>query len=119
MMLSHEHGHNRQYQILGFLRYFLGIGYPSIFNANLPLEDRPFTHYYAQPWEIHADFLAGLLGQRKDPDGTLQHSAKALLLGLAYFAHLESLRGWDFFNFVRNDLYAFRNHDFSLIKDGG
>jgi hypothetical protein len=112
-MLSHEHGHNLQYQRLGFERFLWGIGIPSAFNAERQRNGLLTVPYYNQPWEIHADLLGGTLGAYGRT-----HTAEALLLGLAYFAHLESLQGMDLFNFIRNDLWAFMNHDFSILKEG-
>ena len=115
-LLGHEHAHNIQLQPLGIGRWWLGIRLPSLINA-----DRGFQPYFRQPWEIHADMLAGIIGDRPDVDidgyGNYipQHTTNALLLGLAYFhfistAHIQELR---------DNVMAFANHDFSAIKDGG
>ncbi|MBO7518865.1 MAG: hypothetical protein J6T31_07120 [Methanobrevibacter sp.] len=61
--LKHEHGHQKQSQILGWL-YLIIIGIPSIlgnlwdrvFHKNWPTLDRE-AWYYKQPWEAWADKL--------------------------------------------------------------
>ena len=105
-VLRHEHGHFLEYQQLGFLRYFLGIGYPSLTNPS-------FKPYFNQPWEVHADMIA-------DNFFRDSHTVEAIALGFAYFEHLYGIRSFgDWFNFLRRDLWDFANHDLSALKQDG
>ena len=98
-LVRHEYGHFLEYQQLGFLKYFVGIGIPSLTN-NL----RKTRPYFNQPWEIHADMLAGI--------NRPEHTAEDLELGKLYFEYLKSS---SFFSIVKNVL-NFTNHDLSAIK---
>jgi len=112
-LLGHEHAHNIEYQMLGFLRFTLGIAIPSLFNAGRDSSLIPGS-YFNQPWEIHADMLAGLIGYRLDRDGNIYHTTNALLLGLAYFHFISTASISD----LLDNVSAFKNHDFSAIKEG-
>jgi len=109
MLLSHEHGHNLQLQELGYGRWWLGIARPSMYNAN-----RGFQPYMRQPWEIHADILAGVRRfDDIDPRNSV-HTTNSLLLGLAYFHFISTAPILE----LEDNLMAFRRHDFSAIKEG-
>ena len=81
----HESGHFSEFQFLGPLRYFVGIGLPSK-NSTLPSGD---IRYFQQPWEIIADILGGV--DRVDPAS-----------GLSHFTMPYILRGLRYFDFVNN-----------------
>ena len=52
-VLRHEYGHTKQLQELGFVKYTIDIGIPSM----LDLGD---GDYYSKPWEITADIYGGV-----------------------------------------------------------
>jgi len=108
--LRHEHGHFLEYHELGFLTYYLGIGFMSVVNAQRG-HSREF--YLNQPWEINADILAGVMRDF--------HDADAIALGELYFMHLQSIggitgdTGW--FIFLTRDMWDFVNHNFTAIQE--
>ena len=106
-VLSHEHGHYLDYKQLGFFRFFLGIGLPSMINASRKPGKRPFDHYYNQPWEIRADILAKI--------DRNEHTGEAIALSEAYHEHLKSIKGRNWFKFLFKDLRNFINHDFTAL----
>jgi len=99
-LVRHEHGHFLEYQQLGFLKYAVGVGIPSLIN-NL----RKTRPYYKQPWEINADLLAGV--HRSD-----EHTEEAIEQGKRYFEYLKSS---SFFSIFKN-VWNFINHDLSAVK---
>jgi len=99
-LVRHEYGHFLEYQQLGFLKYLVGIGIPSLTN-NL----RKTRPYFNQPWEINADMLAGI--------NRPEHTAEDIELGKLYFEYLKSS---SFFSIVGN-VWNFTNHDLSAITD--
>ena len=106
--LCHEHGHYLDYKDLGFFKYFLGIGLPSVINAKRKPEKRRIAGYYNQPWEYRADNLAEV---SRD-----EHTEEALALSDAYYSYLKSLRGVKWFTFLFKDLCAFIRHDFKALE---
>ena len=105
--LLHEHGHYLAYKKLGFFRFFLGIGLPSMINASKAPKKRRIVGYYNQPWETGADLLANI--SRKE------HTKEAIALSEAYDRYLESIRGRRWFRFLFKDLWKFIKHDFSAL----
>jgi len=106
-LLRHEHGHFLEYQELGILMYYVAIGLPSVINYRRGVRG---TAYNNQPWEIHADMLAGVIREG--------HTDEAIALGEIYNQHIQSIRGLygdlGFFRFLW-DLRDFINHDLSSI----
>jgi len=106
--LRHEHGHYLDYKDLGFFKFFLGIGLPSVINASKKPEKRRIVGYYNQPWEIRADNLAGVTRD--------EHTEEAHALSDAYYKYLKFLRVTGWFEFLFKDLWAFIRHDFKALE---
>ena len=100
-LIRHEHGHFLEYQQLGFLKYFAGIGIPSLVN-NI----RKTRPYFNQPWEVNADMLAGI-------HRSGEHTKEGIELGARYFEYLNSS---SFFSIIGN-VRDFTNHNLSALKD--
>ena len=105
-ILMHENGHFQEYQELGFWRYFLGIGVPSLVNSlrydRLRAANPGFV-YAHQPWEIGAEVRGGVV----DPNypGNSQALQEAIERGERYFAHIESISGISgWWRFLRHEL---------------
>ena len=103
--LDHEHGHYLDYKCLGFFRYFIGIGLPSLINASRKPVNRRIDGYYNQPWEYHADERTGIARD--------EHTNEASDLSGLYYNYLLSVKGRKWFRFLFRDLWKFINHDFS------
>ena len=99
-VIRHEYGHFLEYQQLGFMKYIVGIGIPSLVN-NI----RKTRPYFNQPWEVNADMLAGI----HRPD---EHTEEGIRQGKLYFEHLKSN---GFFSIVRN-VRDFTNHNLSALN---
>ena len=107
-LIGHESYHYYgQYQRLGPLLYFTGIGLPSIINASR--SGFGFWAYGQQPWEVHASVAGG----RDQPQNVRD-------LGDSYMQYLERPRRLDeWFDFFFVELPAIINHDFSSFDDSG
>ena len=99
--IRHEWGHYVQYRKLGFMRYFLGIGLPSLLNGKVPLKA-----YYMQPWEITADLYGKVLRD---------HSLEATAVGQRYLAYLISIRGGAAWLAFGRALTGIIRHDMSVL----
>jgi len=108
ILLLHEHGHYLDYKQLGFFRYFLGIGLPSIINAKKKPQKRRIVGYYNQPWEAHADIRSNV---RRN-----EHTPEALTLSEAYYEYIASIKGKKWFKFLFKDLWKFIAHDFTALE---
>jgi len=97
--LRHEHGHFLERQELGFWRYYFGVGIPSLFNADT-------SPYFNQPWEVHADMLAGIHRG--------EHTLEGIAMGMLYYEHLQNT---SIFSTIWNTI-NFTNHNLSTIKEG-
>ena len=53
-VIRHEYGHTKQLALLGFIKYTVCIGIPSLFQLS---DDEV---YYRRPWEITADLYGGV-----------------------------------------------------------
>ena len=100
-LIRHEYGHFLEYRQLGFMKYIVGIGIPSLVN-NI----REIHPYFNQPWEVNADMLAGIYR----PD---EHTMEGIELGKRYFQHLNSS---SFISIVRN-VRDFTNHNLTAIEE--
>jgi len=100
-LVRHEHGHYLEYQQLGYLKYLVGIGIPSV--VNYFRKTRP---YFNQPWEINADMLVGI----ERPD---EHTTAGVELGKRYYEYLNAN---SLFSIIGN-MGKFINHDLSVIKE--
>jgi len=100
-LVRHEHGHYLEYQELGFFKYLVGIGIPSLVN-NI----RKTRPYYNQPWEVHADVVAGI-------ERPKEHTVEGVEQGERYYEHLKSS---NIFSLIGN-VQDFTNHDLSMIED--
>ena len=109
-LLRHEHGHFLEYQELGLIMYYLGIGFMSFVNFQ---RDHSRDFYTNQPWEIHADILAEII--------RTAHTQEARELGELYFQQLQSISGvygdTGWLRFLLVDMWNFVNHDFSAIRE--
>lgn len=108
VVLQHEHGHYLDYRELGFFRYFIGIGLPSIINAKRKPVKRLIVGYYNQPWEAHADVRAGV--------SRTEHTPEALVLCEAYYKYIASIKGKKWFKFLFKDIWKFIAHDFTALE---
>ena len=57
MVLRHERGHSTQVEILGLQTYASTVAAPSIQGY---LKGLTYEEYYRQPWELYANFFAGI-----------------------------------------------------------
>ena len=109
-LFLHEHGHFREYQILGFTRFMAGIGIPSILNFN----NRDWMgdlHYNNQPWEINAEIFGGVLDRNNG------RTNQDIMLGGAYFAYLYLMNGSDgWAHFAQNYADIVTHQDFSAFN---
>ena len=108
--LLHEHGHFLDYKKLGFFKYFLGIGLPSLINASRKPEKRRIKGYYNQPWEFNADVQTGIVRD--------EHTKKTSALSKAYYGYLSSIKRFKWFKFLFKDLKNIINHDFTACLTG-
>jgi len=107
-LLSHEHGHFLEYQQLGFLNYITGIGLPSLINNILTN-----ANYNNQPWEVHADMLAGVY-RAFDPLEGEGHTLEGIALGMLYNEFLQSAGLIS----IGSNLWDFTTHNLSTVKEG-
>ena len=102
----------------------MGIGLPSLRNSrNSDLRPRcrfnpenPMPYHY-QPWEVHADMIAGIYRPRYYENGELRerrHSIEGIALGLLYLEYLNS----NSFLTIAGNMWDFSEHNFSAIKEG-
>ena len=63
--------------------------------------------YNNQPWEVHADMVAGIYRFR-------EHTIEGIAMGLLYFDHIRDAS----LSSLIGNRQDFSNHNFSAIKEG-
>jgi hypothetical protein len=105
-LLRHEHGHYIDYQDLGFCRYMITMGLPSltIMIRNNRRQDR------TKPWEMSADMNVGIfLGS---------FTIENYIRSMAYYEYVQSLSAWELMRFPFTDFWDFVNNEFGVLDMG-
>jgi len=84
--ILHESGHFCERRFLGLVRYYVGIGLPSMNNVGTGLSD---AQYMSQPWEIIADILGGV--NRTNLNDISDYTMPNILRGLRYFNYVNNI----------------------------
>ena len=85
--LRHERGHSTQAEILGFKTYINTVAIPSLKGYSKKLT---YEEYYKQPWELYANFFAGIENDFINEDD--MRSAEYYFRGSAFAGELEGYR---------------------------